>query len=424
MGRGSARGALCPGAPRGVRGPTIVPARADLRVRFIIVIGPAEVRASAPLLVQDHGLAVGADDADHQVAHEGVLHVHADAQQLIDVGERLARCTLGERERGVEAFAHVVRQEHATAQVGIGQFVPGGGVNGAVQAKCFAGAACCAGGAREGGLGAHQRHQVHQVVVGAAVVVQHVQLCGVCAGLCIRVVHHRRGIVQHGAVAEIPPPAGDVEAACRIGCAAVERHRLSGADLLRRTRAVGGHCGGATAGLEATDGGREHARPRIVRLEHHGEASAGIGSAGRYHLPLQGGAGPGAKQRCACAVSVVDRHRVDRCRAGQAQVEGHEVQRDRATRCVGTQGVGEVLVVAVSCGTLSAAVEQGARATGFSAVGDHMHLRLYRRTRRHHGRAKRSAKHKVAKPGNEAGERGAGSVHHSVRIGDRHADWR
>ena len=52
----------------------------------------------ATLLVQDHGIAVGTDHLQHEIAHESVLHFHTNGLDVIDGGEQLAETELFEVE--------------------------------------------------------------------------------------------------------------------------------------------------------------------------------------------------------------------------------------------------------------------------------------------------------------------------------------
>ena len=313
-----------PGSVVGRGAPAVIPTRA-LYVRCgVIVHRNAQVGTAASLLVQDHGLPGGTDQADDQVAHEGMLHVHAYASQVVGVGERLSRCELGESERSGKALPHIVRQEYAPPKVTVRQLVPGRGVHCTGQAKGFCATSACTGDAIEVGYSAHQGLQVHQVGAGASVVVQQVQLCGVGSGLGVRVVHACARIVHDRPVAKIPFAAGDAETRRRVRPAAVEIHCFADADLLRHATAESGHGHRAVTRLIAGDGGRKNTCARIVGPEHDGEAPRRVGCRCGNNLPLQPRTGPVSEQWRGGAVAVIDGHVVHGSHTRSAQVEGDE----------------------------------------------------------------------------------------------------
>ena len=118
------------------------------------------------------GHARWADDADHQIANEAVLHGDTNGKQSVDVGERGAGRKLCVGDIALEASAHVIRQENTTSKVRAWILVPCGAGDHTVEAQCFA---CTtrerASGSNEDGLRTHHRDKINEVRACAAVVV-------------------------------------------------------------------------------------------------------------------------------------------------------------------------------------------------------------------------------------------------------------
>ena len=412
-----------PGAVGGRGAETVIPAGA-LRIRGeVIVDGDPEERAATALLVHGHGLAGGADDIDHQVADEGVLHRHADREQIIHVVQRGAGRELGEGHHALEALTHIVREEHAPAEIRVRRLVPCRRVHHTIQAERLARATGeRSTGSGERGRGTHFHHQIHAVGAGAAVVVGEVELRDVAAGLRVGVGDHGRRVVQHGAITEVPGAVRDVEAGCREGAATVEGDALPCADQHGVRWAVRGHGGGADAWLVTGDGGREDPCAIVVAAEDHRKAAAAVAGRGGNHLALQACSGPRAEQRRPGAVAIVNGHEIHRSRARRAQVEGEEVQRDGAAGRVGADRVGVVLVVAVAAGALPSAIEECPHAGVAGAVEDGEGLRQQQGWAEHQEHAQQRGVGQVCKRSRGGGSSGVVFLHAKRRpwaIGQR-----
>ena len=127
--------------------------------------------------MQGHRLPGGADDVDHKIPHEAVLHTHTDPQEVVHIGQGLSRRELGEGDLRLETRSHIIRKEDPTSKVAAWKFVPGGGVHHASQTKGLSNTTHqVATGAVEVGLSAHAYRQVDPIGACAAVVVHHVEL--------------------------------------------------------------------------------------------------------------------------------------------------------------------------------------------------------------------------------------------------------
>ena len=164
--------------PRAVgcgRAPAVLPTFTGHRVRIaVVVVRGTQVGPPTALLVEDHGLPVGTDHLQDQVAHVSMLHVHADGED-IPRPYGLSGAELREGEAGREGQSHIIRKEHAITEVGIGDPGPSNRsdysreVNGGTQAGLHA-----FHGTRERGRCAHKDLEVHEVQVPAIIVVGHV----------------------------------------------------------------------------------------------------------------------------------------------------------------------------------------------------------------------------------------------------------
>lgn len=92
-----------PCAVRSCGRPTVLPTFTEYRVLITIeIVRGAQVGASSSLLVKDGGLAIWTDNLKHQIAHEGVLHLHTDGLDIADIGDDLAKIELLEIQGGGE----------------------------------------------------------------------------------------------------------------------------------------------------------------------------------------------------------------------------------------------------------------------------------------------------------------------------------
>ena len=310
-----------------------------------------------------NGLPSGADDVDHQVAQEGMLNIQAYGQQTVHIGERCTGWEVIEHDRALKALAYIVRKEDPTAETWRRGVRPRGAHHGTFQAQRFSQTAReRASSPWKGGGGTHQGHQVHQVRARTSVVIHQVELGGVASRLRIGMRHRCRGVRQDGAIPKVPGPSGDAVPRSSIRCSAIECDTLSGADELRVGGTVCCHGSGPVAGFVAGDGGGKNPRSCAIRTEHDRQAAGGIASGRAHHLALACSTGPVHEQGCSCAGTVIYRQEVARSGARRAQVEGPEAEGDRATGLVWTDGVSEVLIVAISARTLSPAVQERTRA--------------------------------------------------------------
>ena len=139
-----------------------------------------------------HGTAIGADERDRQIAHEAVLEVDEQVLDVIRGLHDLAGVEGGEDDGRAEALGLVVRDEEAASEVHIRGAVVGDALGHTVDLVLLTRADLqVLRRALETRRGGDQNEVVHQVAIGAVVVVDDEELDVVGAGLIEAVGHFR-----------------------------------------------------------------------------------------------------------------------------------------------------------------------------------------------------------------------------------------